>query len=107
MIGSYRKMLLVFAEHFVARPDGARVDLVGPLGGDQIHQFVHHLDVGLLQEPGLDRAEAFLPGRPDHRRTAGVGRRVQVVALAGQAGGIDEAGQLDRADHASGRRSNP
>src|SRR6185295_4125633 len=78
-------------QHLVGRADDLGVHLIGALGGDQVGDFGHHLDVGLFEIALLHVAKAVGVGDAVLRRAGGRGVREQVVADRVEAGLVDEA----------------
>src|SRR5438132_7099670 len=67
-------------QHLVGRADDLGVHLIGALGGNQVGDFGHHLDVRLFEIALLDVAKAVGVGDAVLRRAGGRCVREQIVA---------------------------
>src|SRR6476619_6466884 len=81
--------------HLVGRADHLGVHLIGALGGDQVRDFSHDLDIGLFEVALLHVAEAVGVGDAVLRRARSRGVREQIVADRIEAGLVDETRQAD------------
>ena len=83
-------------QNLITGLDGLRVELEGPLRGDQVNELLHGLDVRGFESPSADLTHAiqigitcrWLPGR--------LGSCVQVVSQLEQPLGIGERGDFER-----------
>src|SRR3954454_17950994 len=78
-------------QHLVGRADDLGVHLIGALGGDQVGDFGHHLDIGLFEIALLHVAKTVGVGDSVLRRTGGRPVREQIVADGVEAALVDEA----------------
>ena len=86
-------------QHLIRRLHDLRVGLIGPLRNDHLDEFIHHVDVGVFQHALLQSAQTFRAARRAHNGiTRGGGLGKQTAAIAQQAPGIGESGQLNDAD---------
>ena len=86
-------------KHFVRGFHHSRVRLIRPLRENHLHEFLNHIDVGLLHKTLLQASQSFCPaGSADDGISGSGGGKHQVVTNAVQAAGIGKQRKLDISD---------